>query len=216
MSGKKFVIVGAGGFGREVYVWLKDWIDHSDKPETYKIVGFLDDSSTALGRFSDVPSIISSIDDYVHQDGVFLVCAIADPKIKKAVSDRLIAKGAEFFSLVHPSVIVGTRVVVGVGVVVCPNTILSTDLTVGDFVTINSATTIGHDTSIGRYSTISGHCDVTGGVQLGEGVFMGSHAVVVPKVTVGAFAIIGASSVVIRKVAPGVTVFGVPAKKIAG
>ena len=57
---------------------------------------------------------------------------------------------------------------------------------------------------------------MTGGVQLAEGVFMGSHAVVVPKVTVGAYAVIGASSVVIRKVASGSTVFGVPAKRIAG
>ncbi|GLH48903.1 acetyltransferase [Pseudomonas lactis] len=216
MSGKKFLIVGAGGFGREVYVWLKDWIEHSETPSEYQINGFLDDSPAALERFSDAPLIVSSIDDYVHQDGVFLVCAIADPTIKKTVSEKLVAKGAQFFSLVHPTAIVGTRVVIGQGVVVCPNTILSTDLEIGDFVTINSCTTIGHDTSVGSYSTISGHCDVTGGVQLAESVFMGSHAVIVPKVTVGAFAVIGASSVVIRKVAPGVTVFGVPAKRIAG
>ncbi|WP_411705138.1 acetyltransferase [Edaphovirga cremea] len=216
MSPKNFVIVGAGGFGREVYVWLKDWIELSAKPDEHKIIGFLDDSPSALERFPNMPSIISSIDDYVYQDGVFLVCAISDPKTKKNVSEKLLKKGANFFSLVHPTVIVGTRVVIGDGVIVCPNTILSTDLEVGNFVTINSATTIGHDTSVGSYSTISGHCDVTGGVQLAEGVFMGSHAVVVPKVTVGAYAVIGASSVVIRKVASGVTVFGVPAKRIAG
>lgn len=216
MSGKQFVIVGAGGFGREVYVWLRDWIEFSTSPEEHKLSGFLDDSPAALERFPDMPPIISSIDDYEHQDGVFLVCAIADPKNKKIISDKLLAKGAHFFSLVHPTAIVGTRVVIGDGVIICPNAILSTDLKIGDFVTINSASTIGHDASVGSYSTISGHCDVTGGVQLAEGVFMGSHAVVVPKVTVGAYAVIGASSVVIRKVASGSTVFGVPAKRIAG
>ncbi|WP_080944735.1 acetyltransferase [Pseudomonas synxantha] len=215
MSVKKFVIVGAGGFGREVYVWLRDWIERN-VPNEHQIIGFLDDAPAALERFSDLPPVISSIDGYAHQDGVVLVCAIADPKIKEIVSAKLLAKGAHFFSLVHPTAIVGTRVLIGEGVVVCPNTILSTDLEIGDFVTINSSTTIGHDTSIGSYSTISGHCDVTGGAQLAEGVFMGSHAVVLPKVNVGAYAVIGASSVVIRKVASGVTVFGVPAKRIAG
>ena len=216
MSAKKFVIVGAGGFGREVYVWLKDWIGLSASPAEYQIIGFLDDAPAALERFPDMPPIICSIDVYEHQEDVVLVCAIADPKIKRIVSDKLLEKGAQFFSLIHPTAIVGTRVVIGEGVVICPNTILSTDLEIGNFVTINSATTIGHDTSVGSYSTISGHCDVTGGVQLAEGVFMGSHAVVAPKVTVGAYAVIGASSVVIRKVASGSTVFGVPAKRIAG
>ena len=57
---------------------------------------------------------------------------------------------------------------------------------------------------------------MTGGVTLQEGAFLGSHAVIVPKVVVGAYAVVGAGSVVIRKVAPGVTVFGVPAKRISG
>ncbi|AZC27860.1 acetyltransferase [Pseudomonas sessilinigenes] len=216
MSIQKFVIVGAGGFGREVHVWLRDWISQSAQPDEYEIIGFLDDSSAALERFEAMPPILSSIDGFEPQDDILLVCAIANPKIKKTVSEKLLAKGARFFSLVHPSAIVGTRVMLGEGVVICPHTVLSTDLIIGNFVTVNSATTVGHDTSVGSYSTISGHCDITGGVQLSEGVFMGSHAVVVPKVVVGEYAVIGASSVVIRKVAPGVTVFGVPAKRISG
>jgi sugar O-acyltransferase (sialic acid O-acetyltransferase NeuD family) len=216
MSTQKFVIVGAGGFGREVFVWLRDWIAQRVQPDEYEIIGFLDDCPTVLDRFGEMPPIISSIDAYQHKDGVALVCAVADPKIKKIIAEKLLVKGARFFSLVHPTAIIGTRVILGEGIVICPHTVLSTDLTIGDFVTVNSATTVGHDTSIGDYSTISGHCDITGGVKLAEGVFMGSHAVVVPKVAIGEYAVVGASSVVIRKVAPGVTVFGVPAKRISG
>jgi hypothetical protein len=85
MNKQKFVIVGAGGFGREVYVWLRDWISHTAQPGEYEISGFLDDSSTALERFGAMPPILSSIDDYQHQDGVLLVCAIAEPMIKNVV-----------------------------------------------------------------------------------------------------------------------------------
>jgi sugar O-acyltransferase (sialic acid O-acetyltransferase NeuD family) len=216
MSACSFLIVGAGGFGREVYAWLSDWVASSAQPHEYEIKGFLDDSPAALEHFTGLPPIISSVDDYQHQVGQLLVCAIGSPKIKKIVTEKLRAKGACFFSLVHPSVTVGPRVTLGEGVVICPQVVLTTDIAIGDFVTINAASTVGHDASVGSYSTLSGHCDVTGGAQLAEGVFMGSHAVVVPKVSVGAYAVIGASSVAIRKVAPGVTVFGIPAKRIAG
>ena len=63
---------------------------------------------------------------------------------------------------------------------------------------------------------MSGHCDITGGAKLKEGAFLGSHAVIIPKVTVGEYAVVGAGSVVIRTVGAGVTVFGVPAKRISG
>lgn len=216
MSTYRIIIVGAGGLGREVYVWLRDWIASSAESHQYVISGFLDDSPAALERFTGLPPIISSIDGYQHQDGLMLVCAIANPKIKKIVAEKLQAKGARFFSLIHPTAIVGTRVSIGDGVVICPRAVLSTDISIGDFVTINSATTVAHDVSVGSFSTVSGHCDITGGVQLAEGVFMGSHAVVVPRVSIGAYAVIGAASVVIRKVSPGITVFGVPAKRISG
>ena len=38
------IIVGAGGFGREVYLWTKD----SFPDDKYKIKGFLDDNLRAL------------------------------------------------------------------------------------------------------------------------------------------------------------------------
>lgn len=216
MSAYKFLIVGAGGFGREVYGWLTDWIARSTQSNDYEISGFLDDSASALEGFTGLPPVISSIDEYQHQGGVLLVCAIANPKIKKSIAEKMKTKGACFFSLIHPTAIVGARVTLGDGVVICPNAVLSTDIAIGDFVTINVGSTVGHDAFVGSFSTISGHCDVTGGVKLAEGVFMGSHAVVAPKVSVGAYAVIGAASVAIRKVAPGVTVFGVPAKRISG
>jgi sugar O-acyltransferase (sialic acid O-acetyltransferase NeuD family) len=144
------------------------------------------------------------------------VCAISDPVGKKDVIRRLRRKGVSFLTLIHPTVVIGERVKIGEGVVICPHTVVSSDLEIGDFVIINSVCTIGHDTLIGMYSTLSGHCDVTGGVVLEEGVFMGSHAVVLPRGHVAQYASVGAGSVVLRNVAPRSTVFGVPAKRISG
>lgn len=216
----RLVIMGAGGFGREVHAWLLDLIKKGDCRATeqteWEIAGFIDDAIDALDAFSGLPPILSKIDDFAACADTYVVCAIANPKVKKILTDRLSAKGVEFFRLIHPTVVIGTNVQIGKGCVICPFTVLSTDLVVGDFVTINSSCTIGHDTLVSDFCTLSGHCDVTGGVKLLEGAFLGSHAVIVPNVTVGEYAVVGASSVAIRKVAPGVTVFGVPAKRISG
>jgi sugar O-acyltransferase (sialic acid O-acetyltransferase NeuD family) len=131
------------------------------------------------------------------------------------VVEKLLAKGAQFFTLIHPTAIVGENVKIGRGVLICPYSVLTVDLTVGDFVTINLLCTIGHDAEIGDFSTLSCHCDVTGGVVLEAEVFMGSRSSILPKVRVGRGAVVGAGSVVLRKVAPGSVVFGVPAKRIS-
>ncbi|MQT58771.1 transferase [Pseudomonas sp. FSL R10-1350] len=216
----KLVILGAGGFGREVYAWLLDLISQGTLRSTntaeWIISGFIDDSGDALNGFSDLPPILSTVENFVPADDIYVVCAIANPRVKKTLTDKLKVKGTNFYTLLHPTVIVGPRVKIGEGSVICPFTVLSTDLVVGDFVTINSSCTIGHDTLVSDFCTLSGHCDVTGGGKLLEGAFLGSHAVVVPKVVVGEYAVVGAGSVAIRKVAPGVTVFGVPAKRISG
>ncbi|CAI2795948.1 MULTISPECIES: acetyltransferase [Pseudomonas fluorescens group] len=217
---KKLVILGAGGFGREVHAWLLDSIrSGACKPTDeviWKIAGFIDDFSNAPDIFPGLPPILSKIDEYEPEPDSYVVCAIADPAAKKVLANKLLLKGVKFFSLIHSSVVVGTNVTIGKGAVICPFTVLSSDLVVGSFVTINSGCTIGHDSSIADYCTLSGHCDITGGAKLEEGAFLGSHAVIIPKVTVGEYAVVGAGSVVIRKVGPGVTVFGVPAKRISG
>lgn len=217
---KKLVIMGAGGFGREVHAWLLDAIKNgSCRPTSdtvWEIAGFIDDTSNAPDIFPGLPPILSKIDDYVPSPNTFVVCAIASPVAKKQLTAKLLAKGAEFFTLIHSTVIIGTNVVIGKGTVICPLTVLTTDLVVGEFVTINLGCAVGHDSAIADYCTLSPHCDVTGGVKLLEGAFLGSHAVIVPNVTVGEFAVVGAGSVVIRNVAPGTTVFGVPAKRISG
>ncbi|GAJ11396.1 unnamed protein product, partial [marine sediment metagenome] len=42
------IIVGAGGFGREVYLWAKD----SFSKDQYKIKGFLDDNPKILNNYN--------------------------------------------------------------------------------------------------------------------------------------------------------------------
>jgi sugar O-acyltransferase (sialic acid O-acetyltransferase NeuD family) len=211
MSLKNLVIVGAGGFGREVYHWAKQSVGFSDQ---FKLKGFIDDGVTSVDEAGIDHPILGKITDYKPQVNDVFIMAIAIPKIKLEISQNLINKGAEFINIIHKTSIVVPSAKMGVGIVVCPFSVISSKSQVEDHVFINTNTTIGHDSFIGKGTTISGHCDITGNCHLEEGVFLGSHACMVPKAYIGSYAIVGAGSCVVKKIAPGQTVIGVPAKKL--
>lgn len=209
----RLLIIGAGGFGREVLCWLSNI---PEEERDWKIAGFLNSNPSALKGFACPYPILGDPLSFDLQEDNMLVCAIGDPKTKLQLCGVLKKRGGKFFTLVHPTAVIGMRCKIGEGCIVCPGAIITTDVKIGNFVTINVHATVGHDSIIGDGSTLSGHVDVTGFAKIGKGVFLGSHASVIPKVQVGDFSVVGAGSVVVRGVKPNITVMGVPAKQVAG
>lgn len=209
---ERWLIVGAGGFGREVYSWTfgRLWSTNADVN-----VGFLDDNSEALDSFPRLKSCWSGrISDYAPRSGDRLLMAIGDPSAKLTVGKMLQSRGAVFASFVHPSAIIAQDVQIGTGCVICPFAVACCNVRLGDFVLMNVGSLAGHDSVIGDGCSLSPHSDVAGQVQLERGVFLGCQTVIVPKTRVGEFSRIGAGSVVISNVRPNVSMMGVPAKRI--
>ncbi len=208
---KNLIIVGAGGFGREVYCWAtqspsfeKDW----------NIKGFLDDDRKLLGKKIHGVPVIGTIKEYQITEHDVFTCAIGDPLTKKRVCEYLLGKGGFFGNIIHPSVVIGGRVNMGQGIILCPHVVLTCDITIGDFVSINLACTVGHDSEVGKWTTVSPNCNIAGGSKLGEGVFFGSNVTILPKAQIGDFSIVGAGSVVLKRVDANKTVFGIPAFEV--
>lgn len=212
---KRLLIVGAGGFGREVFDWAND-VDPEQRD--WQVSSFLDSSSNALDNFSHSCSegVVGDPLNFEFSDNDRVICAIGNPKTRLMICQKLKERGAQFVTLRHPTAIIGSGCRVGEGSILCPGAILTNNVSLGDFCVVNIHSTIGHDAVLGEGCTLSAHCDVTGHATLGKGVFMGSHASILPSAVVGDFSVIGAGSVVLRKVAPHVTVMGVPARQIAG
>lgn len=210
------LIIGAGGFGREIYSWL---VQHKDHGIRWMVKGFLDDVK-ANGNISpkdplnDYPvKVLGSIDDYSFEKNDFCVVAIGDPRSRESVVAKLDKKNANYFSFVHQTVIKGENTIIGKGCIICPNVTISCDAEIGDFVVLNIASTVGHDVKIKEFATLSGHADITGYCKVGRGVFMGTHAALTPKTEVEDYAVIGAGTVGIRRVKANTTILGVPGKK---
>jgi len=204
----KVVIVGAGGFGREVFNYVEDSIRCGS---IWRIKGFIDDSPHALDGYDYPRKIISSIDSYVPEHDDVCIVAVGIPKARKAVVERLRARGARFASFIHPTAQIGRNVRMGTGCVMCPETRLTCDISVGDFAIFNASSGAGHDAEIGSYATISAFCDITGHCKVGEGAFLASSVSMRPSSKVGAWASVGIGSCVIMNIKDGESAHGTPA-----
>ena len=116
---KNLLIIGARGFGREVFgistqtkEYNNDWI----------IKGFLDDKVDALEGFNNYPSIISSVEDYEVQEDDLFICALGDVIYKKKYIKMILDKGGLFTNIIHPSSMIGLNSKIGNGVIICPFT----------------------------------------------------------------------------------------------
>jgi len=207
----ELIIVGAGGFGREVLQFVKD-INYIKT--TWNIKGFLDDNANALDNYECDYRIIGSIRDWKVGDNEKYALAISDPSIKEKVVHLLVLKGAEFVSIIHPTATIGSFNRIGKGIVMYPNSRIIVNVSIGDYVTILDNSSIGHDSIVGNYSTICGNCSINGNVKLGNKVFFGTHVSTVPGKIVGDGAYVGAGSVIMTDIKENCRVFGVPARKL--
>jgi sugar O-acyltransferase (sialic acid O-acetyltransferase NeuD family) len=207
----ELLIISAGNFGREIYVWAEQAI-RAGAP--WKIKGFLDSRSQLLSGLPYEVPILASPEAYEPQADEVFICAVGTPHDKKRYCSMMESKGARFATLIHPTASVGHAVRVGEGSILGPFTQLSCDIQLGRHVAFGTHSNTAHDTRIGDYAQICGSCEINGAAVIEEGAFVGSHATILPKAVVGAWSYVGAGSVVLRRVAPGAKVFGNPATAI--
>ena len=205
---KKLLIIGAGGFGRELYAWASQ---HPDCGRQWQLAGFLDDNPEALKPFGLFAPVLPLTGHRPTADQLYLV-GLGMPALKEKLVAPLVAAGAEFLTFIHPSAIIGARVTLCRGVVICPGAILSVDIDVGEFAMVNLNCTIGHDARLGPWTSLSAQCDITGHVRVADRVFLGSRVSIIPGKTVGSRAVVGAGAVVVTDVPAAVTVVGIPAR----
>ncbi len=209
---KNLIIVGAGGFGREVYGYAQDMPECGRE---WQLKGFLDDNPQALEGVDDIRHpILSPIREYHPTSDDLFANGIGQPGIRKELVNIVLSKGAVFTNLIHPSVYIGRNVKMGTGCVLAPNVVLTADALIGDHVCLNVGTCIGHDARLGNYIQTSNLCDITGYVSIKEGVSMGSRSTILPSLTVGEWAKVGPGSIVVNNVDPHTTVMGNPAKRL--
>jgi len=203
---KPVIIVGFGGFGREIYGLARDC--------GRDIVGFLDDNAEVglHGRYQ----VLGSVDTWTsHLDSEFVV-AIGNPRIKKSIVTRMETQGTpNFATLVHPSVQMDrSSVSIGRGTVICAGCVGTVDFTLGHHVIVNIKCTLAHDDIIGDFVTIAPLVAVSGNVTIEDGAEIGTAACIRQGVKIGRGAMLGMGGVLVKDIEPNALCVGSPAKPI--
>lgn len=203
---RRILIVGAGGFGREVLQWARDaWPESADR-----IAGFLSDDPSRLDGHSTDLRILGSPENFEPQPSDGLLLAIGIPGLRRNVAVGLEARGARFLTLIHPTAIVAGSAAIGTGSIICPYGIVSDAVRLGSFVLLNYHASLGHDASAGAFAVLSPYATLGGHARVDSDVFLGLHASVAPGKTVGARSKVSANSCVLADAPSDRLVYGVP------
>jgi sugar O-acyltransferase (sialic acid O-acetyltransferase NeuD family) len=208
----KLVIVGAGGFGREIY-WYA--MDAAAAGSTAKVYGFTDANPRALDGFDIAAPVLGDLAELAVEPDMAFVIAVGDPVVRMRLAGTVSQLGGSLATVIHPTAYVAPDARLGAGCVVCPFAFVGTATSIGENTALNTYASVGHDADVGAHSVLSPYATVNGGVRLGLGVFLGTHATVTPRLRVGASSKVGAGSVVMRDVPVGSLAVGSPARSRA-
>ena len=208
---KNLIIIGARGFGREIYNLAKQTKEYNTE---WTIKGFLDDKKDTLDKFKEYPQILSSVEDYEVQENDLFICALGAVEQNKKYISLILGKGGRFTNIIHPSVAINMNVKLGVGIIIFHFTYIGNDVTIGNFTTIKSHVAIGHDVQIGDYCQINALTFFGGFSKIEEGVTMNPCSGLAPKGVIGTNAVVGINSTVLKSAKANCTVYGNPAKEI--
>lgn len=166
-------IIGAGGFGREVFHYVKAL---SSAGSPLRVVGFIDD--TPVSTCCDLP--VTSLESVEPLPEECCVIAVGDPRARATLAARARSREFRFFTLVHPEAHVAETAIIGEGSIVSPFAFVGPSARLGEHVVMNVFSGADHDSVIERFAYLAPHSFVGGGAKVEEGAVLGMHAGVGP------------------------------------
>lgn len=116
-----------------------------------------------------------------------------------------------FTPLIHSTVLLGSNVHIGEGVMINVNSTIGPNVYLDDHCVINRCVSLGHDSRIGSYSNIAPSVSIAGSARIGDRCRIGIGATIIDHIRIGSKAIIGAGSLVTKDIPEAVVAYGVPA-----
>jgi sugar O-acyltransferase (sialic acid O-acetyltransferase NeuD family) len=209
---KNIVIIGGGNQAHYT-------IDIIKKEDKYNIIGIIDSVHEVgtyrfgykiLGRQEN---IVELIEQYKIQGGLI---SIGDNWIRYIISEQILSlvPNFEFVNAIHPSVIIGDNVKLGVGIVAMAGVIFNPKSLIGNFTFFATGAQIEHDCVINDFASVSAGTILGGYVNLGKFSALTLGVTVLDRLEIGENTVVGAGSLVLKSLPDNVLVYGNPAKII--
>jgi sugar O-acyltransferase (sialic acid O-acetyltransferase NeuD family) len=185
----KLAIVGAGGHAKEVFSSLTK----TPNFDFENFAGFFVDVDNYMLQLFGHPVLnINLLNPKEHKVHI----AVGDINFRIKISKELQKKGFEFVSIVDPSSIIASNVLIGDGTFIAPSATINIDSKIGFCTIINTGSIVSHDANISDYINISPGVILCGSVSIGSGSYIGAGTIIREKVKVESNVTIGMGSVV--------------------
>lgn len=194
---KKIVLIGAGGFAREIMADVGE-----------NLMCFVDDNYYQPNDDNIFP--LSQFDPSKYM----ALVAIGDPTARKAMVEKLPADTEYCTWISDRAIILDNKISIGEGSVICAGTILTTNIKIGKHCQLNLMTTVGHDTEIGDFCTTAPNVSISGNCVIGEEVYFGTGASVREKINICDKTTFGLNAGIVSLITESGLYVGTPAKKI--
>lgn len=217
MGVTRLVIIGAGGFGREVHEVVVAMNAQGGGGEgPIEVVGYLADGGADVDLLPDGVPFLGPVEGLTELPAdVGYVIAIGSGAPRRRIDQWATGQGREAATLIHPAAAIGcNRVSFGPGTIISASCVVTTNVTLGRHVHLNMGVTVGHDVVMGDYVTVSPLVAVSGYVVLEDEVEMGAGSSVIPRRRIGPRTVVGAGAAVIKDLPGDVTAVGVPARQL--
>ena len=186
----------------------------------YRVAGLYHYNDTRTGEIDHGFEILGSFDDLFSKeslDGMSFLLTMGDNDIRTKLSERIITKGGNVPTLVHPMTVISRFANVSpVGVYILPFTFVQADSCIGKNTILLSHVNISHNTIIGNSCFIAGGATIGAYTTMEDYVFIGQGALSISgKVEkIGKYAYVGARSLITKSIPSRTLVIGSPGKNI--
>lgn len=203
---RKLLIAGAGGHGRVV-------ADIATAMGTWSEIAFIDDKFPGLISSGNW-SVVSTCEGATEMTGSYqdMVVAVGHNETRMKLQKMYADSGFSIVTLIHPSVVLGSEISIGIGSVIMPNVAINHGTVFGDGCIVNTGAIVEHDCVIGEGVHLSPGCHLAGEVQVGNYSWIGIGSNIINQVCIGNSVIVGAGAAVIDDVSSNSLATGVPAQ----
>lgn len=202
MTKKRVAVAGSGKSAEVILAHLAD----DDRFEATVVVADMLPQAGKAREFNGLP--VMSPEQFVEQGGlktvgVFMAVGYRDlNRNREHFYRRLLAKGLNFLSYVHPSAVVSSSATLGRGSIVLAGSVVEPFARVGENSVIWTNCTVAHHAVIGDHCWIAAGTIISGHTEICHNCFVGVGCTVTNRVTVREFSILGAGVTVTRDVSP--------------
>ncbi len=205
---KKIIILGTGGFAREVLCLLDDL-------ELYhQVAGFSEPDHIWQEKWEHVEIMGKPVIPYNElTDSFQLTIGIGNGTVREKIVDQL-GNNVTYGTYIHPHATVSRWAEIGVGTIITAGCVITSQIQIGDYSQLNLNSTIGHDTIVKDYFTTAPSSNISGNCTIGKHVYFGTGAATKQGVSICDHVTVGMGAMVTKNIIESGIYVGIPAKKL--